>query len=220
MGFITLILVYPQLMAWMGVGKIGMATNMAVVKVAELIGGQWLMAISTAGAVAAILSTSAGLMITVASSISHDFYKVYINREATEAQEINIAKLTTVVMSTIAIVLAYLLKGENVAWLVTLAFGIAASAIFPTMIGTLWFKRFTRQAALAGMATGLGISTLFIIMLLTGVKEFMGLSVVGGPGVFGVTASILVVIVVSMFTKDTGKDVEGFFALAHKTEKD
>ncbi len=159
-------------------------------------------------------------MITVASSISHDFYKVYINREATEAQEINIAKLTTVVMSTIAIVLAYLLKGENVAWLVTLAFGIAASAIFPTMIGTLWFKRFTRQAALAGMATGLGISTLFIIMLLTGVKEFMGLSVVGGPGVFGVTASILVVIVVSMFTKDTGKDVEGFFALAHKTEKD
>ncbi|HNV70634.1 MAG TPA: cation acetate symporter [Candidatus Ozemobacteraceae bacterium] len=220
LGFITLILVYPQLIAWIGAGKVGMATNMAVLKVAEMIGGQWLMAISTAGAVAAILSTAAGLMITCASTISHDFYKVYINKEATEAQEINIAKLTTVIMSAIAVLLAYVLKGENVAWLVTLAFGIAASAIFPTMIATLWWKKFTRQAALAGMSTGLGISVIFIVLLLSGVKEVFGLSVVGGPGIFGVTVGILVVVLVSLFTNDYGKDVNGFFALAHKTEKE
>jgi cation/acetate symporter len=183
-------------------------------------GGPWLMAIGAAGAVAAILSTAAGLMITAASTISHDLYKVYINRNATEKQELAIAKITTLVMSGIAVVLAVLLKQENVAWLVTLAFGIAASAIFPAMMATLWWKRATRQGLIAGMVTGLVVSVVFIVLLLTGVKSFLGLPTSGGPGIFGVTASVLVLIVVSLLTRDCGKDVEHFFGLAHRTDKD
>ena len=91
-------------------------------------------------------------MITAASTISHDLYKTFINRNATEKQEITIAKVTTLVMSAISVGLAILLKGENVAWLVALAFGIAASAIFPVMLCNLWWRRFTRQGAIAGMA--------------------------------------------------------------------
>lgn len=220
LGFITMALVYPQLVDWMALGKVGMAVNMAVLKVSEYLGGEWLMSIAAAGAVAAVLSTAAGLMITSASTISHDLYKNYINPDATEKQELNIAKITTLVMSAISIILALLLKKENVAWLVTLAFGIASSAIFPVMIGNLWWKRFTKQAAIAGMITGLMISIFFIILLLNGVTTFLGLSTVGGPGIFGITLSILVVIIVSLFTKDRGANVDEFFAIAHKIQHD
>jgi cation/acetate symporter len=195
---------------------------MAVLEISQMVGGPWLMAIGAAGAVAAILSTSAGLMITVASSISHDLYKVYINPKASEKQELNIAKVTTLLMSAIAVVLAVALKKENIAWLVMLAFSIAASAIFPAMLATLWWKRATKQAVIASILTGLAVSVLFIIMLLTGVKNdpLFGLPTAGGPGVFGVTASFLVLLFVSLATKDTGKDAAGFLALAHKPDVD
>jgi cation/acetate symporter len=159
-------------------------------------------------------------MITAASTISHDLYKVYINRNATERQELAIAKITTLAMSAIAVVLAVLLKKENVAWLVTLAFGIAASAIFPAMMATLWWKRATRQGLIAGIVTGLVVSVAFIVMLLTGVKTFLGFPTSGGPGIFGVTTALAVLIGVSLLTRDCGKDVENFFGLAHRSEKD
>lgn len=218
LGFLLMPQVYPQLVEWIAAGKAGLAKNMAVLKISGSIGGQWLMALGAAGAVAAILSTAAGLMITVASTISHDLYKTFINPQASEKQELNIAKVTTLIMSTIAVFLAVLLKGENVAWLVTLGFGIAASAIFPAMVANLWWKRLTRQGVIAGMVTGLVVSVFFIILLLAGVPKFLGLSTAGGPGVFGVTAAFIALIVTSLLTKDRGEDVEGFFALAHHEE--
>lgn len=217
-GFFTMPSVYQQLVNWIAMGKAGLAKNMAVLEVSGKLGGNVLLALGAAGAVAAILSTAAGLMITVASTISHDLYKVYINKNATEKQEINIARITTLGMTVVAVLLAVLLKKENVAWLVTLAFGIAASAIFPVMLSLLWWKRFTRQGAMAGMITGLVISVLFIVLLLAGIKKFLIFPTAGGPGLFGVTSSFLVLYIVSKLTKDTGKDVKGFFALAHKSE--
>ncbi|OHD11823.1 MAG: hypothetical protein A2Y41_07905 [Spirochaetes bacterium GWB1_36_13] len=219
LGFMCMNLVYPDLLGWIGNGEMGKAVNMVVLKISEKVGGQFLMAISAAGAVAAVLSTAAGLMITVSSTISHDLYKTFINSNATEKQELSIAKITTVAMSTIAIILALVLQNQNVAWLIALAFGISSSAIFPTMISLLWWKRFTRQAALASMITGLVVSLIFIILLLSGVKSFIGFSTLGGPGLFGITLSSVVLIVVTFLTKDTGKDVEEFFAVAHKEEK-
>lgn len=224
LGFLLFPAIYPQLVNWIsqGASGVGLAKNMAVLEISQMVGGPWLMAIGAAGAVAAILSTSAGLMITVASSISHDLYKVYINRNASEKQELGIAKVTTLVMSTIAVVLAVLLKNENIAWLVMLAFGIAASAIFPAMLATLWWKRTTRQAVISSILTGLAVSTLFIVLLFVkGAKyKFLGLSVAGGPGLFGVSASFIVLFVVSLMTNDTGKDPEQFLAQAHKPDVD
>jgi cation/acetate symporter len=222
LGFLLIPALYPKLVAWLAQGAkgVGLAKNMAVLDMCLKMGGPWLMAIGAAGAVAAILSTAAGLMITAASTISHDLYKVYINKNATEKQELAIAKITTLVMSAIAVVLAVLLKQENVAWLVTLAFGIAASAVFPAMIATLWWKRATRQGLIAGMVTGLVVSVVFIVLLLTGVKTFLGLPTSGGPGIFGVTAALAVLVVVSLLTRDRGKDVDTFFALAHRSERD
>lgn len=218
LGFILMPEVYPKLVAWMAAGKAGLAKNMAVLEFSKVLGGEFLMALAAAGAVAAVLSTAAGLMITCASTVSHDFYKVYINKNATENQELMIAKVTTVVMSAIAVILAMALKGENVAWLVTLAFGIAGSAIFPTMLTTLWWKGLTRQGAIAGMLTGLVVSVLFIAMLLMDIKSFFGLSTAGGPGALGVTLSFIVIFVVSKMTGDYGENVGKFLTLAHKRD--
>lgn len=209
LGFLLFPGIYPQLVTWISQGPVGvgLAKNMAVLEMSFRVGGTWLMAIGAAGAVAAILSTSAGLMITVASSVSHDLYKVYINPNATEKQELGIAKITTVLMSSIAVSLAVLLKDENIAWLVMLAFGIAASAIFPAMLATLWWKRATRQAIIASILTGLAVSVVFIVLLFAKGPAFtiLGLPVGGGPGLFGVVASSLVLLTVTMLTSDTGK---------------
>jgi cation/acetate symporter len=102
---------------------------------------------------------------------------------------------------------------------VALAFGIAASAIFPAMIANLWWKRLTRQGVIAGMITGLVVSMFFIVLLLLGIPTFLGLPTAGGPGAFGVTASFIALIATSYLTNDRGPDVEGFFALAHKDDQ-
>jgi cation/acetate symporter len=222
LGFLLFPGIYPKLVAWISQGPVGvgMAKNMAVLEMSNTVGGTWLMAIGASGAVAAILSTSAGLMITVASSVSHDLYKVYINPNATEKQELGIAKITTLLMSAIAVSLAVLLKKENIAWLVMLAFGIAASAIFPAMLSTLWWKRTTRQAVIASILTGLGVSVLFIVLLFVKGAQYnlFGLPVAGGPGLFGVVASSMMLVMVTMITSDTGKNPVEFMATAHRPD--
>jgi cation/acetate symporter len=222
LGFLLFPAIYPKLVAWISQGGsgVGLAKNMAVLEISNMVGGKWLMAIGAAGAVAAILSTAAGLMITVAGTVSNDLYKVYINKQATEKQELMIARITTVVMSAIAVVLAVALKEQNIAWLVMLGFGVAASAIFPGMLATLWWRGATRQGVIASIITGLLVSSVFIVLLLTGVKSFLGLPTSGGPGVFGVSAGFLALFVVSKLTSDHGKDVDQFMALAHKPDAD
>ncbi|OGV51731.1 MAG: hypothetical protein A2017_10340 [Lentisphaerae bacterium GWF2_44_16] len=222
LGFLLIPSIYPQLCSWIAEGPkgVGLAKNMAVLDISLRVGGPCLMAFSAAAAVAAILSTSAGLMITCASTISHDLYKIYINRNATEKQEMVIAKITTLLMSTVAVLLAILLKKENVAWLVTLGFGIAASAIFPAMMANLWWRRATRQGIIASMITGLVVSVFFIILLLSGVMSFIGLPTSGGPGIFGVSSAIIVLVAVSLLTKDCGKDVDDFMFKAHHHKHD
>lgn len=224
LGFLLFPGIYPKLVTWISQGPVGvgLAKNMAVLEMSFKVGGTWLMAIGASGAIAAILSTSAGLMITVASSISHDLYKVYINPNATEKQELGIAKITTLLMSSMAVSLAVLLKDQNIAWLVMLAFGIAASAIFPAMLATLWWKRTTRQAIIASILTGLAVSVLFIVLLFSEGPNYtiLGLPVGGGPGLFGVVTSSLVLILVSITTSDTGKNAEEFLAQAHRPDTD
>ncbi|HAT10857.1 MAG TPA: cation acetate symporter [Planctomycetes bacterium] len=222
LGFLLFPAIYPKLVNWISQGGsgVGLAKNMAVLEISNMVGGKWLMAIGAAGAVAAILSTAAGLMITVAGTVSNDLYKVYINKNATEKQELMIARITTVVMSAVAVILAVALKEQNIAWLVMLGFGIAASAIFPGMLATLWWRGATRQGVIASIVTGLVVSCVFIVLLLCGVKSFLGLPTSGGPGVFGVTAGFIALFVVSKLTSDHGKDLDQFMALAHKPDAD
>lgn len=222
LGFMLFPSIYPKLINWISQGPVGvgLAKNMAVLEISNIVGGRWMVAIGAAGAVAAILSTAAGLMITVASAFSNDIYKVYINKNATDKQGMTIARITTVVMSAAAVLLALVLRDQNIAWLVALAFAIAASAIFPAMLGTLWWRKCTRQGIIASVYVGLAVSVVFIILLLSGVPSFLGLPTGGGPGMFGVIASFLALWLVSMKTNDYGKDADAFLELAHAPDKD
>ena len=103
-----------------------------------------------------------------------------------------------------------------------LAFGIAASAIFPGMLGTLWWKGATRQGVIASILTGLVVAMVFIVdLLVMGDKHTLfGLPVAGGPGAFGVSAALIVLFVVSKLTRDHGKDHEAFLATAHHPDRD
>lgn len=140
------------------------AGNTAAPQLAQAVGdqiggatvGAVLLAIIASAAFAAILSTVAGLMIASSSSLAHDFYNSVIRKgKATEREEIKVAKISCLVVGSIAIVLAVFAQGINVAFLVALAFAMAASANLPALLLSLFWKRFNTSGALWGIYGGL-----------------------------------------------------------------
>ena len=110
--------------------------------------------------------------------------------------------------------MAIWLKEENVAQLVGMAFGIAASTFAPVLLLTVWWTRFTSQGAIAGFVVGLGVSLLFTILKFLDVDEFLFLPVLVNPALYGVPAAFVAAIGTSLVTKDVG-DVDHFMHLAH-----
>jgi cation/acetate symporter len=139
------------------------AGNMAGPKLAEAIGGGagtfgggLFLAFIAAVAFATILAVVAGLTITASSSFAHDFYGNVIRRgEHDEAKEVRVARITAFFIGGIAIVLASLARSQNVAFLVGLAFAVAASANLPTILFSLYWKRFNTTGAVVGILVGL-----------------------------------------------------------------
>ncbi|MCU4748403.1 cation acetate symporter [Streptomyces sp. G-5] len=140
------------------------AGNAAAPQLAESVGlhfggdflGAVLLAVIAAAAFAAILSTVAGLTIASSSSLAHDFYNSVLRRgKATEKEEVRVARYAAVGVGVISVVLAIFAQSLNVAFLVGLAFAIAASANLPTILLSLFWKRFNTTGALAGIYGGL-----------------------------------------------------------------
>jgi cation/acetate symporter len=177
-----------------------------------------MMGIAIGGAFCAILSTVAGLLITVGTTVSHDFYKEVINKSASDRREVLVAKLSIVAMGALAVVISLGMADQNVSYLVTLAFGMAASVIFPVLFMSIWWKRYTRQGALVTMTVGLIVSVVFVAATLMGVESVLGLPVLVNPALYSLPAAIIAGVAVSYLTKDVG-DVENFMRKAHsKTE--
>lgn len=128
--------------------------------VGETLGGEMsgavLLAVIASAAFAAILSTVAGLVIASSSSLAHDFYNSVLRRgKATGTEEVRVAKFAALGVGITAIVLAVFAQNLNVAFLVSLAFAMAASANLPTLLLSLFWKRFNTAGALAGIYGGL-----------------------------------------------------------------
>lgn len=128
--------------------------------VGERIGGEMagaiLLALIASAAFAAILSTVAGLVIASSSSLAHDFYNSVIRKgKASGAEEVRVARFAAIGVGVVAIVLAIFAQNLNVAFLVSLAFAMAASANLPTLLLSLFWKRFNTSGALAGIYGGL-----------------------------------------------------------------
>ena len=139
--------------------------NSAAPLLAQALGGSVLMGIISAVAFATILAVVAGLTITAAASFSHDIYNGVIKRgTATERQERKVANITIVVIGAVAIIGGIAVLGQNVAFLVALAFAIAASANLPTILYSLFWRGFTTRGALWSMYGGLGTAIVLIVL--------------------------------------------------------
>jgi cation/acetate symporter len=130
--------------------------NSAAPLLAYELGGTVLLGLIAAVAVATILAVVAGLTITASASFAHDVYNNVIKRgEVTSEGEVRVARVTAVVIGIIAIIGGILANGQNIAFLVALAFAIAASANLPTIVFSLFWRRFNTRGALFSIYGGL-----------------------------------------------------------------
>jgi len=139
--------------------------NMAALTLAEFNGGSLFLGFLAAVAFATILAVVAGLTLAGASALSHDLYVgVFRHGRANEKDEMRVAKIATVGLGICAVLLGILFKGQNVAFMVGLAFAVACSANFPALLMSIVWKRFTTAGAVASIYTGM-ILAVGLIML-------------------------------------------------------
>jgi cation/acetate symporter len=160
----------------------------------------WVIALVAAGGLAAALSTAAGLLLVIASSISHDLYYRIMNRGASERMRLLVGR----VMIGVGVVIAGYF-GINppgfVAQVVALAFGLGASSFFPIIVLGIFWKRTSKEGAIAGMISGIGFTMLYIVQ-----TKFMGMTpwFLGispeGIGTVGMIINFAVTIGVSLVT--------------------
>jgi len=139
--------------------------NMAAPLLAAAVGGRGFLGFISAVAFATILAVVAGLTLSGAAALSHDLWVNVVRRgEAPEREQLIVARLATVLLGVLAIVLGVLFKGQNVAYMVGLAFAIAASANFPALVLSVFWRPFTTRGAQTSMIAGT-LSALVLIYL-------------------------------------------------------
>ena len=170
-GAITLVLTNPE-MADAGTIKGGAgAANMAAVLVAKIVGGNVFFGFISAVAFATILAVVAGLTLSGASAVSHDLYATVLKKgKADSAAELKVSRITTLALGVVAVLLGIAFEKQNVAFMVSLAFAIAASANFPVLILSLLWKDCTTRGAVIGGFLGL-ISSVVLTLVSPSVWE-------------------------------------------------
>ena len=137
--------------------------NAAAPLLALRLGGSIFMALISAVAFATVLAVVAGLAITASASVGQDLYQAVIKKgTATEEQQVRVSRITVVVLGIASIILGILAMSQNVAFLVALAFAVAASANLPTILLSLFWKKFNTTGAVSSMYVGVGSALLLI----------------------------------------------------------
>jgi cation/acetate symporter len=140
-------------------------TNMAAIHLAQAVGGNYFLGFISAVAFATILAVVAGLTLAGASAVSHDLYaEVIAKGRVSEGQEVRLSKISAVVIGIVAIFLGYIFEKQNVAFMVGLAFAVAASINFPVLVMSMFYKDMTTKGALVGGFLGL-ISSVTMVVL-------------------------------------------------------
>ncbi len=151
-GAITLVMTNPELNAQLKAG----GANMAAVLVAKAVGGDVFFGFISAVAFATILAVVAGLTLSGASAVSHDLYAtVFKEGKADSASELRVSRITTIALGIIAVILGIAFEKQNIAFMVALAFAIAASANFPVLFMSVLWKDCTTKGAVTGGFLGL-----------------------------------------------------------------
>ena len=228
-GAITLVLTNPEF-ADVAKGEIlggKGAQNMAAVLVAKAVGGDVFLGFISAVAFATILAVVAGLTLSGASAVSHDLYAtVFKHGNADSAAELRVSRITTVALGIVAVVLGIIFEKQNIAFMVSLAFAVAASANFPVLLLSVLWKGCTTRGAVVGGFAGL-IAAVVLTVLSPSVWEDTFGHAKGSapfpytsPALFSVTLAFVTIWLVSKFdhSRRGEQDRAGFEAQQIRSE--
>ncbi|PRS28277.1 solute symporter family protein [Bacillus pumilus] len=186
------------------------AGNMAAPLLAQALGGDLLFAFVSAIAFATILAVVTGLVLSAASAFAHDFYSQIIRKgKASEQEQVKAARFASIGVAILSIILALFAQSLNVAFLVSLAFAVAASANLPLIIFTVFWKRFNSTGAIAGSLVGL-LSALIIVSLSPSVWDPSGAAIFTGdpliplsnPGIISIPLGFLAAYLGTIFSSE------------------
>jgi cation/acetate symporter len=162
-GAITLVATEPSFLN--AEGGLRGGSNMAAIHLATALGGDFFLGFVSAVAFATILAVVAGLTLSGASAVSHDIYASVVKRgEADPDTELKVSRRTVPVLAAVAILLGIAFEKQNVAYMVSLAFSIAASGNFPVLLMSVLWKDCTTKGVVAGGALGVATALLLTIL--------------------------------------------------------
>jgi cation/acetate symporter len=177
--------------------KVDAGGNMAAPLLAEAIGGTPFLGFIAAVSFATILAVVAGLALSGAATLSHDLWvNVVRGGHADPSEELKVARSATVLLAVLAIALGIIFKGQNVAYMVGLAFAIAASANFPALVLSIFWRRLTTRGAQMSMLIGT-VSPAIQIDILKHESAWFPLR---NPGIVSIPLSFAVAIAVSLLS--------------------
>ena len=205
MGFAAIIIVgqNPEFFEGGQVGgKLIGGGNMVAMHLAKAVGGNLLLGFLSAVAFATILAVVSGLALAGAAAISHDIYARVIRKgKATETEELRVSRFASVGLGLVAIVLGIAFEKMNVAFMVALAFGIAASANFPVLILSMYWRGLTTRGAIAGGYAGLVAAVLLVVLSksvwVTVLGNAQALFPYDQPALFSMPLAFLITFIVS-----------------------
>ncbi|MFO1208709.1 MAG: cation acetate symporter [Amaricoccus sp.] len=224
-GAITFVLTNPEFLT--ADGKLVGGNNMAAVHLAHAVGGNVFLGFISAVAFATILAVVAGLTLSGASAVSHDIYSTVIKQgKADSASELRVSRITTICLGIVAVILGIAFQKQNIAFMVSLAFAVAASANFPVLFLSILWKDCTTKGVVVGGFLGL-ISSVVLTVLSPSVWEATLGNPVGSapfpytsPAIFSMPLAFLAIWIVSKMDNSARAKVDraGFLAQQVRSE--
>ena len=189
-----------------GVGNILGGNNMAAVHLSKAVGGDVFLGFISAVAFATILAVVSGLTLAGASAISHDLYaSLFCHGKAQEKREVMVSRISTIMLGVVAILLGITFEKQNVAYMVGLAFAIAASVNFPILFFSMYWSRLTTRGAFIGGAAGLLTAILCVLF-----GPIVWVDILGNtkaifpykyPALFSMSIAFITIIIISYLDK-------------------
>lgn len=211
-GAIVLLVNNPEFLDPETGGLLG-GNNMAAVHLSKAVGGEVFLGFISAVAFATILAVVSGLTLSGASAISHDLYASVIRHgEALEGEEVRVSRIATIVLGIVAIFLGIIFEQQNVAYMVGLAFAIAASVNFPILFLSMYWQNLTTRGAFIGGSIGLITAVLCMIFGPTIWVDILGnaepLFPYKHPALFSMSAAFISILLISKLDKSRSAQEE------------
>jgi len=200
--------------------ELQMGPDIVVLAMPEIAGLPYVITgLVAAGGLAAALSTADGLLLTIANALSHDLYFKMINRTATAARRVTMAKVLLLVVALVAAFVTLMRPGSIVS-LVGLAFSLAAASLFPALVLGVFWRRANKWGAIAGMLTGFGVCAYYIATRYPFFQSRLGLAPEDwapwfgiepiSAGVFAVPLGVVAIVIGSLLTAEPGPESDRF----------